>query len=334
MRFYGPMAILTIKETWDDRGTDIGEDALVNRTRTWRVTLDDPQTSDFDVIEEFSTTTGIRRFTAWQSITGDVDPTCRAVSLSAKQAADAWSYDVTVRYSTIRAGSAGGGFTPSQLRERAAMARENARTGQQPQANPTLRPPVYNWGSQEYQEALRHDAVIRPGGKMLPVANSAFELFDPVPMRTLSVRTLTIERNTLTYDPLVSWNYENKVNSEPVTIRDPNGPLYVFPALTALCKSWTGTDDYESGIPFTKETIVIHFRADGWLLNILDAGLNERRPDGKLTPIRDQVTASNATKPVPLDGQGRKLVIEGANTKFVFLGFNQYEQLSFAPMNL
>ena len=295
------MAIVSIKEI-GDRGSEIDEAALVTRSRSFRVVIDSQTTDDVQVIDEFSETKGIYRYSPWIGSGGSVDLTCRAVSLSATHEFDNWTWIIKVQYSTLRAGD-GGGFSPRSQRERAEMARQNARTGEQPNSDPTLRPPVYTWGSQEYQEALRE--ALRPNGLFEPVVNSAGMPYVPPPMRTLSIRTLSVERNDLQYDPVDSWRYENKVNSTAFVVHEPGGFIHTFPPLTVLCKHYVGNNEFESGVSFAKVSILLWMRLDGWKVKILDAGRHERK-NGVLVPIIGRF-GDFVSDPVPLDGAGLQL---------------------------
>ncbi len=317
------MSIVSVCEIWDDRQTSVDEAALVTRTRTWRVVVDNVQHDDLEVVNEFSRVTGINRYVPWVSIRGNVDSTVRASSLTAKQDSDAWTWIVTVQYTSGRAGSGGGTADPRQQRERAAMARQNAQTGEPPSQNPTGRPLVIRWGSQEYQEALTTDVL-----DTRTVMNSALQPYVPVPMRTLSYRTLTIERNQLSYDPVATWDYENTVN---------DARFYGFPEKSVLCKSITADFEFESGISFWRVTYVFWIRYPDWMVRIADMGVNEldgvdALGNAKYKRIPDRL-GGFVSSPVPLDGKGRKLA-NPRQDKIVYTPYNQYLTAHFQDLGI
>lgn len=276
------MAVLTIREIGEDRGTEIDESGLVRRTRSWRVTVDDPQTDDYTVINQFTASTGIRRNTPWVSATGNVDLTVRAVSLSATQDFERWKWIVRVVYSSIR-GS--GGFSPRQDRERSAMIQNPDFGGQQqPHSNPTLRPAVIRFGSQDIEEGLEFDL---DNGK--PVRNSVGDRFVPPPSRIRTVKIITIERNESVHDPIAMVQYENTVNLSPLTIHAANGLEWLLEPKSTLCKSINSELDIEGGIVFWRVTYTLHYRVDTWILKLVNMGFNvlplPAREDQKPTPI-------------------------------------------------
>lgn len=322
------MAIKEFREIGSDRGTAINESALVNRTRSWRVVVDSATHDDYEIIEEFSRETGIVRGSPWSSIRGSTDPTCRAVALDAKQDFEAFTWIVTVQYTSGRAGSGGGTADPRQQRERAAMARNNAETGQPPSQDPVGRPMVIRWGSQEYQEALTTDVL-----DTRTVMNSALQPYVPVPMRTLSYRTLTIEKNLAwtVWNARTTWDYENTVN---------DATFYGFPTKSVLCKSITADSDLESAVPFWRATYVFWMRTPNWMLRIADMGVNELKPalvGGILLPkqlvaIRTR-NGAQVSSPVPLDGLGQKLANpDQFNT--VYFTYNQFLTAHFQDLGL
>lgn len=309
------MNVVSVKEIWEGRQTTVDESSLVERSRVWRVVVDNPRVSEYQVIEAFSATTGIRRYSPWISINGEVDSTVRAQSLTAKQDSEAFTFTVDVKYTSGRA-STGGGIDPRQERERAAQTQRGMETGQQPSTNPTQRPKVIKWGSVEHQKTLYYDPVT-----LASINNSAHERFVPAPTAPESYLTLTCERNQLAYDPIVYHSYANTVNSVVFQIDN-----YRFPAYTVLCKPITADQDHEGGVSFFKITFNFHINFTknaagntiGWRIELADMGLNEEI-NGKLVPIEDR-TNQRVTIPYPLNGAGRK----GTHENIKFREFNRY----------
>lgn len=306
-----------ILEHWHDRGTQISDTGVVSRSRGYYAIATTPVISDFVIIEEFSTQTGIRRGTTWEGADGSADPLCRAVDLTANHIGDDYGkWEVVVTYTSGNASTGGGTFTPRDQRERAAQARRQSETGQPPSTNPTERPISISWGSTEYQEALTHDVI-----DTRAVLNSAGERFIPVPMRTLSIRTLTVEANFLQYDPVATWYYENTVN---------DAVWYGFPEKSVLCKSITAQLDLAGNQPYAKTTFVFWIRYPSWELSILDAGYNQLLD--VLTPILDKYGQPVAT-PQLLDGQGA-LLTPGADPVFIEPPYNQYTTNDFTLLQI
>lgn len=313
------MNVVSVKEVWEGRQTSIDESSLVERTRVWRVVVDDARVSDYLVIEAFSATTGIRRYSPWISINGEVDSTVRAQSLTAKQDSEAFTYTVSVSYTSGRA-STGGGIDPRQERERSAQTQRGMSTGEQPKTNPTQRPQVLSWGSVEQQVALNYDA-----DDGFAINNSAGEKFVPAPTVSIAYLTLKIERNQLLYNPVFYLGYANRVNSANLVV-DGN----VFPPYTVLNKPVVAEKDHEGGVSFHKVTFNLHinfFRHPvtnellGWQLLLVDAGLNEKMPNGKYNRIKDQHNRE-VTIPWPLNGEGRK---QNLDVALKYRRFNRYK---------
>lgn len=327
------MAInITILEDWLDRGTDIGEDAIVNRRRSYFALVTDdggpPQrVSDFQIINAFSQQTGIVRYAPWVGADGQVDPTCRCTRLSVKQTDEAIKWEIRLAYSSARASSPSFGGSPRAQRERAAMAREGQGGQRQPPADPSQRPLVIRYGHQEYEEVLEYDQIVTIGGKPQPVWNSARERFVPPATRSVSFRVITLERNELLFDSAFTHNFMNTVNA---------GTFYGYTAGKVLCKAIDAESDHESGINFFRVTYVFWVRPksdhdEGWILKLLDQGLNELDSNGKPIAIRDQQTAQPVSSPRPLNGNG--LALNPRDTP-VYLGFNCYPQSNFALLGL
>ena len=314
--------VIALREIWDSRGSHADEAAQVTRTRTFRATLDHPVTDAITVVNLFSPAAGIWRGSPYVGPDSTFDLTVRAVDLTADQAEDAWSFIVKVTYTSWPAGYIG--VTPRMARERTELAKRAVENPQlPPPANPTARPITLQFGSQEYEEALRSDMVevIGPFGAKKPVLNSAGDAFVPPPTRPVSFRTCVFERNELNYNALTTLEYENTVNQTS---------WRGFPPKTVLCKSITANLEVEGVYIFFRVTYTFWLRLDGWMLILLDAGLNQWNTiSGEIEPILDKF-GSKVDGPRPLDGIGRL----GDPTDPKYLSFNRYPLKNFNLLNL
>lgn len=317
---------ITIREGWQDRGTDIDDNAIVTRRRSYfAVVRDDTnnphRVSDFRIIEAFSAQTGIVRWSAWVGADGESDSTCRCTKLSVHQSDDLGKWEIRVDYTTARASgwSSAGGMSPRQLREKAAAAHHD---GGPPPSDPSQRRMVLRFGHQEYEEALERDAITNAA-----VCNSARDKFVPPVMRPMSFRVITLERNELAFDSTFTHQFMNTVNA---------GTFYGYGAKKVLCKAIDAETDFEANIPFFRVTYVFWVRPisdleDTWVWKQLDAGLNELDANNKPIAIRDQQTSQPVTSPRLLNGAGGAL---GHGIDPVYLDFNRYPQKNFALLGL
>ena len=321
------MAITSVKEISDNRETAIGDDGIVRRTRSWRAVVDAATVSDYAVIDNFSTVTGIRRFSPWISVTGEVDDTVYAQELRVRDRGD-FVYIIEVDYTSGKA-STGGGSSPRQERERVEMARRGIEQGEQPPTDATQRQPSVEWGFTESQEALQFDLVTRK-----PIWNTAKDRFVPPQTRPIAYLTLKVEKNQISYDPIFYLRYANTVNSAPVRLGD-----YEFPPFTVLCKPITGNRDVEGRLVFFKVTYTFWFNFNrrqknvnqviGWKFELLNVGLNSLQlqfVDNELFQSKQAMFeipgGGRLTQPVPLDERGFRLA-EGR--PHVYVGpFNRY----------
>jgi hypothetical protein len=326
----------TFTEIWDGRGAKVDDSAQVRRVRQWRGINQTITTSDKTVIDDFTAATGIRRWTTWVGADGATDPSIWAVNILAEQQEEPIEWRVRVEYSNERTGGAGGfgggaggggGGSPRQQREKAAMARQGIELGEQPQENPTLRPPVVRWGDQEYEEALEYDMQ---DGRA--ITNSAKERFIPPPTRTLSFLTLTIERNEplQRFDPRDRQRFKNRVNANE---------FYRFPAHSVLCKSITADLAVESRIVFwvVSYTFWIKYeelpdgRVNDWRLEVIDKGYNELA-GGKLMGIFESRGGVQVPVERWLNGAG---LVQPTDLGPIYLPkFSRYPLVDFTPLGL
>ncbi len=306
-------------------GTSTDDNALVKYTRTFRGINQDYGVGLVTVRDDFSNSTGIRRFSPYVGPDLVGDPTCLASAIDVHQTDKMIEWIVTVHYSTMRF-TARPNLSPRQQRERAAMAREHQSSGQQPPADPTERPPVLRIGSQEYEEALLFDAIETTLGQPKPITNAAGDRFVPPPTVTRSFRTVTLEKNERLFASDFTHGFENTVNEFT---------WYGYAPKTVLCKVITADADFEGRWDFWRVTYLFWIRKDTWILKLLNEGPNYYTapvPDGgKLTRFKDETTSGGLGSVRPLAADGTALA-QGAAP--VWLEFNRYALRNFALLGL
>lgn len=304
-----------------EEDTSIDDAALVRRTLTWRGMNTSAQVSDVTVIDDFSTATGIRRYSIYTGADGRTDPTCRASALTAKRTDNIFEWLVTVPFTSMRA-TALPRLSPRQQRERAAMARENQQSGQQPPADPTERPPVLRIGSQEYEEVMLHDAIELIDGEPKPVWNAARSRPVPPPTKPRTFRVITLEKNEPLFSEDFTHGFENTVNEKA---------WRGYAAKTVLCKSITADADFEGRWDFWRVTYVFHVNKEGWMYKMLNEGPTYLDANGKITRFRDETTSGGLGEVRPLKLDGTPLEAGG---KPVYLEFNRFTKRDFSLLGL
>ncbi len=194
--------------------------------------------------------------------------------------------------------------------------------------NPLERPPVLRWSFATERKALQVDV----DGKKL--CNSAGQLFDPPIETDEMIVVLAVTRNVAEFNVAQAIAYENAINSDAFMGVDP----YV-----AKLKGIAAERAFENGVRHWKVGYEIHFRRDGWRLQVLDAGTMQLGywfdPETghlgtaeELLPILDP-RGGQATKPVPLDGHGH-VIAPGAAVQEVYLTKRVLRELPFGTLNL
>ena len=151
-----------------------------------------------------------------------------------------------------------------------------------------------------------------------PVVNSAGEPFNPPVEIDDSRPVFTIKRNEGSYNLQRRIDYQDAVNSDVF--------LGIAVGLVKV-SNISFVRKFHNALEYYEMTYEFECRREGWLVSILDIGLNEKIPPATvLTPIYE-------TNGVPqlLNGQGRKLTPGLAP---VFLPFVGYKRLPFAALGL
>lgn len=180
--------------------------------------------------------------------------------------------------------------------------------------NPLDRPAVYSWDSVTYQKVVAKDKDDQA------VVNSAGERFSPLPTMDDNRPVLRVERNEATFNESRAIDYQDAVNTDMFRGFDPG---------QAKVAKITGTTAYENSVFYWQVTYEIHFRREGWRLEILDEGTYTTTALGvKLLffDVRGQIMQSGL-----LDGHGNELA-DGSDP--VFLPFDVYKKRPFNVLGL
>lgn len=189
--------------------------------------------------------------------------------------------------------------------------------------DPSLEPPVQEWGNWTREEAQEH----AEDDDETPFLNSATEPFENQPTREVGGTTLIIERNELTYDP-------REKNAFRFTINDADF-IWEGDYRQWLCKPITATRQYKGPLKYWRVRYEFHHCGDitkAWNHVLLDAGFShlvggvrkEYRKDGQ--PM---------ARPWPLDGAGAFLTeAEIAAGDVNYLQFKKYLAKDWSSLNI
>lgn len=178
-------------------------------------------------------------------------------------------WEVVVEFSTKREGGGGGN------------------------SDPTLDPPVYNWGCINIREVVTGQSIFKsyspnndPSDPQVilfdstGIVNSAFEPYIPPAEIDRAIPTLTFERNEPVFNHKYMLWYVNSVN---------NSMWYEWWPRTIKCTSITGSRQAKivNGKPkaFWKVQYVFHFNIYTWDLFLLDYGTYYLEGGNAITPL-------------------------------------------------
>jgi hypothetical protein len=160
--------------------------------------------------------------------------------------------------------------------------------------NPTLRPADVRWNVKRFNKPMTIDY------NGLTIVNSADDAFDP-PLEVEVVRqVLTISRNEGSFNPSLSQEYANSINSDVWYGAEPG---------TVLCHPFEAERQYEQNMYFWRVTYQFEFDRDGFYAIVLDQGFNYYAVGTvakELKPIRD-TQGSIPSNAQMLNGNGGKL---------------------------
>ncbi len=313
------MAILTVHETIDARKFDLGPNGERTYERVFRVTTDAKTVGSLEVY--FAS--GVPRMWDYYLCENEYDYGARVVKVQPKQTADPFTWLVTIQYSSGR-------VSPQQAKVGASPAK-GSQPQQQDDTDPFARPPEIRWGFSQYQRVVTKDTT----GKA--IVNSANDAFDPPPTVDDSRPTLTYVRNLIdptfspelvgtypAWDPALAIAYQDAVNTDT---------FLGVPAGQAKVASLSASSVYERGIFYYKGNFEIHFRREGWALQILDQGYHELDTvTGKYKIIVDALTSIPKSSPTPLNGNGFAVDFNSLGAVPHYLTFKVYKELPFSAL--
>lgn len=320
------MAIRSVTELFDGRDGTLSTGLERRYVRKFRVRTD----SKYDGPVEIMFAAGIPRlYDAYRSFgTSEVDAFALCTRVSPTQDSNDWStWVVECEYSTD-VGLGGPPDDPGQ---------PGAGGGSGSSGDPTLDPPVIEWGSQTREVALPldlgdPDAADPVLQKPRPFLNSAGQPFDPPPTIEVSHLTLTVERNEPTFNASRALRYRNTVNADLWQDRLPG---------RWWCRQITGHIVFKG--PYRYARVRYEFwlspsplKKDLWdNLLLLDQGLCRLGPDGK-NPVPIERNGHPISQPVLLKG-GLPLSKDDILNPAIgpqYLTFKRYRREPFAPLNI
>lgn len=177
--------------------------------------------------------------------------------------------------------------------------------------NPLLREPEVSWEFQQFQKPAERDV----NGNT--ITNSAGDPFDPAPEVDDSRPVLVVVKNEATFNEARAIQYQDAVNTDQFRGFEPN---------QAKIQSITGRKMEENNVEFWQVTYTVHFRREGWNLEILDRGYNEAGG----TPIFDE-KGQKPSQPPLLNGSGQKLESSGTPQ---YRTYQVYKERAFGPLGI
>lgn len=196
--------------------------------------------------------------------------------------------------------------------------------------DPTDEPALTEWDGEQFQRPL----VIDEDGNI--ACNSAGDPFDPPEMIDDS-RLISVTTKNLATVPAWIMEYSNAVNSDSFTL---DGVTFAIGA-AKMQTPRISKPQSRNGISFREVQITIHYREEGWLSNIIDAGFREyvggsgsgSGSGGVLRNIRNAGDDELPAAPVPLDGNGQALENPGPLNN-VAKTYRAYRRLPFSALPL
>lgn len=188
--------------------------------------------------------------------------------------------------------------------------------------DPTAEPAYTEWDGEQYQRPL----VIDEDGDL--VCNSAGDPFDPPEMIDDS-RLISVTTKNVASVPAWILQYSNAVNSDTFTL----GGLSVGIGQAKMQTPKIPKAQTRNGVTFYELQFTIHYREEGWLSGLTDAGFRKIGAGGKRENIKNEGDEELPAAPVPLDGSGGVL-LNPSPTNNVRLTFRGYRNLPFSVLPL
>lgn len=180
-------------------------------------------------------------------------------------------------------------------------------------ANPLDREPSVEWESVQYEQVAEKD---RDGNAIL---NSAGVAPDPPPLVPASRWVIKVSANVAS---VPEWVLEsnNRINDAEVTV----GGRACATETLMIQGIRISDEQEENDVTYRVISFELHYREDGWALELLDQGYEELS-GGNLTPIL--VSGDRPASPQLLNGSGAKLADPVSASDAVFLTFNVHKTI-------
>lgn len=205
--------------------------------------------------------------------------------------------------------------------------------------NPLDQPTVALWGTVTDTVPVV-SAFNDQGERKVPVVNSAGQPFDPPLTETRTRLVATIKYNSEDFNPSEANQFQESVNDAPVII----GTIDVLERMAKIIEYSAEPQEFE-GIFYWAVTIKIEINtnqtldeddnvvAQGFDREVLDQGLFALNDDDPAKLVRMATgDGEQVTEPLKLDGSGKKLEPQTADT--VFLPFKTNRQKDFSELRL
>lgn len=185
--------------------------------------------------------------------------------------------------------------------------------------DPTLKPPIYKFGSVKGTKTVNVDKV---GNAVVNSAGMPFENGLEVPW---CHPTINITTYKTTFDFTKVTTFVNCINQAEWVV---SALPYTFPANTVLCTEYTFSSVFEQNAYYWQVDITLEYDPEGWNpVKILDAGTHEIGEAGEPPrPILSDDGTAGVTTPVPLDGNG---LVLNSDDPVVYLNFVPYTEVDF-----
>lgn len=304
------MAVISMKEIWQDRGADSGGPDSTTANRQWRA-ITDNKLDDFNAVITHGLSSGIlpQLYSGHPSNAYLTARNLRADS----QSESPLHWIVTATYSS----------EPLPVREKE----------KQENPNPLNRKARIRWQTKEYLETAERD--IEGKAKL----NSAGDFFDPPPTRRRSNWSVSVTKNLTTVPAWILDFNDCPINQSQFTLDGIN----IEANKAMLTAIEIGEEQENQGVKYRQLTLHIELAGkhqQDFKTRILDQGLRRKisvegggYEQRHIEEQNDDGEYSKVTSPRLLNGTGGVLT-QPSPENAVFLEFDDYEALDFTQLPL
>lgn len=295
-------------EELDERSVSVDAEGNRSYERSYRIIADDKLYGPVSILAAFHTATSIAIGTSWiegQALTPtyayDTGSFCSGIAAKCETGHDGKQWIVTASYSAR---------DPDQLTP----------------DDPTDASITVEWGT------WSREKIVDKTTDNKKLVNSAGDPFLDGYAISETLPLLRVTRNELSFDPIVAQQYRGAINSNQWVVDG-----ITIEAKQARVESIEGTPKYHSVIGRFFQ-VVYEYAIDPstWVVEILDAGMNQLDADGNLVAIMtDDTPPQPVTDAKLLDGSGG-LLAKDTDTVVqdpVYLSFNVHPEKDFSAFN-